>query len=67
VKESISTLTNSDFPQHSLVKSLVLHVLPGILLTVAFLVFKPMLDSTGFPPLLAFLLAVLLIDIPFML
>jgi len=37
------------------------------MVTVAFFVLKPLLDSTGFPPLLAFLLAVLLIDIPFML
>jgi membrane protease YdiL (CAAX protease family) len=34
---------------------------------VAFFVLKPLLDSTGYPPLLAFLLAVLLIDIPIML
>lgn len=53
--------------QHSLGKSILLHVLPGALVTVAFLSLKPMLDSSGYPPLLAFLLAVLLIDLPFML
>jgi membrane protease YdiL (CAAX protease family) len=53
--------------QHTFGKSFLLHITPGILVTVAFLVLKPMLDSTGYPPLLAFLLAVLLIDIPFML
>ena len=53
--------------QHSLTKSLLLHVTPGILVTVVFVLLKPLLDSTGFPPLLAFLLAVLIIDIPFML
>jgi len=53
--------------QHALGKSFLLHIAPGILVTVAFLVLKPMLDSTGYPPLLAFLLAILLIDIPFML
>jgi hypothetical protein len=67
LNKSISTLTNSDFPQHSIVKSLVLHVLPGILLTVAFLIFKPLLDSSGFPPLSAFLLAVVLVAMPVML
>jgi hypothetical protein len=67
LNKSISTLANSDFPQHSIVKSLVLHVLPGILLTVAFLVFKPLLDSSGFPPLLAFLLTVVLVAMPVML
>jgi membrane protease YdiL (CAAX protease family) len=53
--------------QHSLVKSFLLHLTPGVLVTAAFLILKPFLESTGFPPLLAFLLAVLLIDIPFML
>jgi membrane protease YdiL (CAAX protease family) len=53
--------------QHTFGKSFLLHIAPGILVTVAFLVLKPILDSTGFPPLLAFLLAILLIDIPFML
>jgi membrane protease YdiL (CAAX protease family) len=53
--------------QHSLVKSFLLHVTPGVLVTAAFLILKPLLDSTSFPPLLAFLLAVLLVDIPFML
>ena len=53
--------------QHSLGKSLLLHIIPGILVTVVFLLLKPLFDSSGFPPLLAFLLAVLLIDIPFML
>jgi membrane protease YdiL (CAAX protease family) len=50
-----------------MVKSLLLHVTPGVLVTLAFLVFKPLIDSSGYPPLLAFLLAVVLIDIPFML
>jgi uncharacterized protein len=61
-----STATPS-IHQHAFGKSFLLHIAPGILVTVAFLVLKPMLDSTGYPPLLAFLLAVLLIDIPFML
>jgi uncharacterized protein len=53
--------------QHSLIKSLLLHISPGILVTVVFVLIRPLLDSSGYPPLLAFLLAVLLIDIPFML
>ncbi|MFC1879431.1 lysostaphin resistance A-like protein [Chloroflexota bacterium] len=63
---SNATSTQSN-DQHSLMKSFLMHVLPGILVTVAFLLLKPLLDSSGYPPLLAFLLAVLLIDIPFML
>ena len=52
--------------QHRLVKSLLLHITPGALVTVAFILLKQLLDSTDYPPLLAFLLAVLLVDIPFM-
>ena len=65
--ERISTLTTSDVPQHSLLRSLGLHVLPGALTTVAFLVFKPLLAPIGYPPLLAYLLAVLLVDLPVLL
>ena len=57
----------SEFPQHSLLQSLLLHVLPGALTTAAFLALKPLLDGSGAPPLLAFLLAVLLIDLPVLL
>ena len=53
--------------QHPLLRSLLLHVLPGALVTAALFVLKPLLEGTGYPPLLAFLLAVVLIDIPFML
>lgn len=67
MNQSISTSTTSDFPQQSLLKSVGLHVLPGALTTVAFLIFKPLLDSSGFPPLLAYLLAVLLVDLPVLL
>lgn len=59
--------SNKTKDQHSLVKSIILHVTPGVLVTLVFLLLKPLLDSTGYPPLLAFLLAILLIDIPFML
>jgi membrane protease YdiL (CAAX protease family) len=67
MNESTPTRTISDFPQHSLLKSLGLHVLPGALTTAAFLAFRPLLDASGFPPLLAFLLAVLLVNLPILL
>jgi len=54
------------YPQQSLLKSIVLHILPGALVTLGFIAFKPLLDSSDYPPLLAFLLAILLIDLPFM-
>jgi membrane protease YdiL (CAAX protease family) len=60
-------MSTSDFPQHSLFKSFLLPVLPGALTTAAFLVLKPLLDGSGYPPLLAFLLAVLLVDLPILL
>jgi membrane protease YdiL (CAAX protease family) len=66
MKMNNSTLSQPS-DQHPLVKSFLLHVTPGVLVTVVFLLLKPLLDSTGYPPLLAFLLAVLLVDIPFML
>jgi len=53
--------------QHTLLQSFLLHITPGVLATVAFILFKPMLDSVGYPPLLAFLLAILLIDLPVLL
>ena len=57
--------TNS-YPQQSLLKSIVLHILPGALVTLGFIAVKPLVDASGYPPLLAFLLAILLIDLPFM-
>jgi membrane protease YdiL (CAAX protease family) len=48
-------------------RSLALHVLPGILTTAAFLALKRLLEPIGYPPLLAFLLAVLLVDLPVLL
>jgi membrane protease YdiL (CAAX protease family) len=63
----VSTHTPSDFPQHSLLKSVGLHVLPGVLTAAAFLLLKLLLDPIGYPPLLAFLLAVLLADLPILL
>ena len=55
------------FPQHSLPKSVALHILPGVLTTLAFLVLKPLADGIGYPPLFGFLLAVLFIGLPFLL
>ena len=63
MNNSNATMTNH---QHSLPKSILLHIIPGILTTFALVMFKPLVDLTGFPPLLAFLIAVLLIDIPVM-
>ena len=60
----MNTDPDLQFPQHSLLKSILLHILPGALTTLVFVLVKPLLDPSGFPPLLAFLLAVLLVDLP---
>ena len=62
----MKTEKNTEFLQHSLWKSTLLHILPGALATIAFIVLKPLFDSSGYPPLLAFLLAVLFVDVPVM-
>ena len=67
MSKRISPPTSSGFPQHALLQSIALHVLPGALTTVAFLLLKRLLDESGFPPLLAFLLAVLVVDLPILL
>jgi membrane protease YdiL (CAAX protease family) len=59
--------SDPDARQHTLLQSLGLHVLPGALTTAAFVAFKPLLDPSGYPPLLAFLLAVALVDLPVLL
>jgi membrane protease YdiL (CAAX protease family) len=51
------------FSQHSLLKSILLHILPGAFTTLVFVLIVPLLGPSGFPPLLAFLLAVLLVDL----
>jgi membrane protease YdiL (CAAX protease family) len=53
--------------QHTIFKSLLHHIIPGLATTIAFVIIKPLLDPTGVPPLMAFLLAVLLVDIPILL
>jgi len=60
-------MRDSNDHQHTLFKSLGLHILPGALTTAAFLALKPLLDTSGYPPLLAFLLAVTLVDLPVLL
>mgnify|MGYP001819755067 CR=1 FL=1 len=60
----MNTAHDLQFPQHSLLKSILLHILPGAFTALAFVLLKPLLDASGFPPLLAFLLAILLVDLP---
>ena len=66
-KQMHASIETHPVHQHTFGKSFLLHITPGVLVLVAFLVLKPLLDSSGYPPLLAFLLAIILVDIPFML
>ena len=63
----IETNESTPVKQHSIFKSLLYHIIPGLATTIAFLILKPLLDPTGVPPLMAFLLAVLIVDIPILL
>jgi len=56
-----------DFEQHSLLKSVILHLLPGILIFLFFIIVTPILTEKGFPTLFCLFLAVILVLIPFQL
>ena len=64
VDSDISTHTD-DNEQHSLGVSVILHLLPGILILVFFLILTPLLTKEGFPTLFCLFLAVALVLIPF--
>jgi uncharacterized protein len=70
---TIATVTSSDnapatndYPsdQHTLGRSLLLHLLPGALILVAYLALYPLTAALGLPALLALLLAVMVAAIP---
>ena len=54
-----------EIDQHPLGKSVVLHLLPGVLILLVFLVFAPLAAASGLPPNFALFAAVLLALIPF--
>lgn len=51
--------------QHSLARTLVLHLLPGALITLFYVVAAPVVRGLGFPSLVAIYLAILIVLIPF--
>jgi membrane protease YdiL (CAAX protease family) len=57
----------SGIEQHSLLKSVILHLLPGVLILLFFIVFAPILTSKGFPTLFCLFLSAALVLIPFQL
>ena len=65
--EKSDLVLTEDLWQDSFWKSVLLHVFQGLLTTVVFLGLKPLLEPLGYPSLLAFLLAIMFVDLPFML
>ena len=55
---------DSDLLQHKLLTSFLYHILPGVFTGLAFFLFHLLLQNSQTPALLAFLLAVTLVDIP---
>lgn len=53
--------------QHSLSRTLVLHLLPGALITVFFVVAAPVIRSLGFPSIMALFVAIAFVLVPFQL
>jgi membrane protease YdiL (CAAX protease family) len=60
-----SATKSLDTPQQSIRQSVILHLLPGALTTILFIIAAPTLNSLGYPSNLAFLLAGLFILVPF--
>ena len=51
--------------QHSVARSVVLHLLPGALMVAFYVIAAPVVRSLGFPSLMAIYLAILFVLIPF--
>lgn len=51
--------------QHSLLKSVILHLLPGVLILLFFIIVTPILTENGLPTLFCLFLALMLVLIPF--
>jgi len=51
--------------QHSVARTVVLHLLPGVLMVASYVLAAPLVRSLGFPSLMAIYLAILFVLIPF--
>jgi uncharacterized protein len=56
---------NQHTQPHTVWQSLALHLLPGVLITAFYFISAPIVMQAGYPPLMAILLAILFILIPF--
>jgi membrane protease YdiL (CAAX protease family) len=53
------------YPQHSIARSVVLHLLPGAVITAFYIGVAPVVRDLGFPSLMALYLAVVFVLVPF--
>ncbi len=59
-----STTTTTETEQMSTAALLALHIVPGALMTVGFVVFAPVMEALGFPPIASLLAAIVLVLVP---
>jgi hypothetical protein len=62
---TLSQDSGAVYEQHSVARTLVLHLLPGALILVFFVAIAPILRGIGFPPVMAIYLATVSVLIPF--
>lgn len=62
--DNVST-PESNIEQHSIIKSIILHLLPGILVLICFIVAAPIFERNGIPSMNALILAIAIVLIPF--
>ena len=61
---SVSIMENN-ITKHTLLKSIVLHLLPGILGGMCFYILSPIVKANGFPTIMALIISGIIILIPF--
>src|SRR5215203_7287400 len=62
---TLSQDSGAVYEQHSAARTIVLHLLPGVLIFVFFVAVAPLLWRIGFPPVMAIYLATVFVLIPF--
>lgn len=56
---------NTSIKEHSVFRSIILHLLPGILVGAGYYTLAPLVISKGFPSIMSLLITVIFILIPF--
>ncbi len=62
---SLSIEAGTPIKQHMITQTILLHLLPGALITILFIFLGPLLEQNHLPPLLALLIPILMILVPF--